>query len=86
MLLAPETETIAIVGIRMSSEWLSDIMKGIAMINYGFKPKEWISTKRGAKNILAARAKVRGTTKILNLLSRLSPFGLKITTDDFSIT
>jgi molybdopterin synthase catalytic subunit len=38
---------------------------------YGFTPKEWAAAKREAKDILAARAKVRGMMPYSDLAARI---------------
>lgn len=41
------------------------------MSNHGFTPKEWVDAKREAKDILAARAKVRGMIPYSDLAARI---------------
>jgi molybdopterin synthase catalytic subunit len=45
--------------------------------NYGFTPKEWADAKREAKDILAARAKVRGMIPYSDLAARIKSVRLE---------
>lgn len=47
------------------------------MSNYGFTPKEWAAAKREAKDILAARAKVRGMIPYSDLAARIKSVQLE---------
>lgn len=52
-------------------------MKGVALSNYGFTPKEWAAAKQEAKDILSARAKVRGMIPYSDLAAKISSVHLE---------
>jgi molybdopterin synthase catalytic subunit len=54
-----------------------DIDKELHLSNYGFTPKEWAAAKREAKDLLVARAKVRGMIPYSELAAKIKSVQLE---------